>query len=122
MTYYTTITPDSDGVDIAIVPITSPGGGVVKIFPEDLMIIEAMGYSMNWHESVCKYRYVRTKKLGGNNEIVTVARLILSAEYLGGRIKHIDGNNHNLRRDNIIHIPSKWHRAMKTANQDQEKQ
>ncbi|WP_417480264.1 hypothetical protein [Maricaulis maris] len=93
-----TFTTDTDGTDIAHVPVRNDFATIEK---DDLAELERKGVSLNWYLKVangngyvCAYD---PDHLGGN---LTIARTILGA---GQRkaVRYCDGNRLNLRRDNL---------------------
>jgi hypothetical protein len=103
-----TVTPavDSDGKAIVYVSLgNSPLK--VRMFPEDFDLLKSRGLGGGWYLS--KDGRGHTYVLVSSREKdTTVARRLLAINAYGARVrvKYIDGDRLNLRRDNLIVVES----------------
>ena len=101
-----------DGAAVLFIALAG-GGGAARIFPADYERLLAAGLAANWfwNKAGCKtIGYVRAALNSVAGNLVTVARVLTSARP-GQRVRYLDRDTRNLRRDNLVLRPGFGRRA-----------
>ncbi|MDZ4369065.1 MAG: hypothetical protein U0987_18900 [Afipia sp.] len=101
-----------DGAAVLLIPLARDGG-VARILPADYERLLAAGLSPNWclnRDGTGGTAYVRAALNSVAGNLVTVARVLMAARP-GQRVRYLDSDTRNLRRDNLVLRPGFGRRA-----------
>lgn len=98
-------TLNENGRDICYVPLGRGGDLCAVIWKEDFDFLIRLGITANWTKGGSNYVTCNSSKVPGNK--LQVVRVLLNAGP-GEKVRYLDGNSYNLRRENLIVVPSSY--------------